>query len=135
MRRHGFLARRHQAEAPPTQAEGGRAGRRRRNRSRARCHSIGTHDLIWFKNGCALATELGDAGFELFDPWSATSFKYNADQCAAKWRECMKVNFHVFLRLRFRPLTKNEQAAAPYAKYADMVKQVTKASPLRRSRV
>ena len=44
-------------------------------------------------------------------------------------------NIHVFLRLRFRPLTKNEQAAAPYAKYADMVKQVTKASPLRRSRV
>jgi bifunctional DNA primase/polymerase-like protein/primase-like protein len=46
---------------------------------------------IWFEVGCALSFELGDAGFALFDAWSATSRKYEAKQCAAKWRECAKI--------------------------------------------
>jgi Bifunctional DNA primase/polymerase, N-terminal/Primase C terminal 2 (PriCT-2) len=46
---------------------------------------------VWFEVGCALHFELGDAGFELFDAWSAASPKYNKQQCAAKWRECTKV--------------------------------------------
>lgn len=46
---------------------------------------------VWFEIGCALAFELGDAGFELFEAWSATSFKFNEAQCLAKWRECSRV--------------------------------------------
>jgi hypothetical protein len=46
---------------------------------------------VWFEIGCALHFELGDAGFALFDTWSATSDKYDARQCAAKWRECSKI--------------------------------------------
>ena len=45
----------------------------------------------WFEVGCALHFEFGDAGFELFDRWSATSFKYNANECQEKWRECQKI--------------------------------------------
>jgi hypothetical protein len=45
---------------------------------------------VWFENGCALHFELGDAGFEIFRAWSATSTKYNAAECIAKWRECSK---------------------------------------------
>lgn len=47
---------------------------------------------VWFEVGCALHFELGDAGFELFDAWSATSPNYNEQQCIAKWRECAKIN-------------------------------------------
>ncbi len=48
---------------------------------------------VWFQVGCALYFELGDAGFELFDAWSATSpADYNADECREKWRECAKLN-------------------------------------------
>jgi hypothetical protein len=47
---------------------------------------------VWFEVGCALHLELGDAGFELFDAWSATSpADYNADECQEKWRECQKI--------------------------------------------
>ena len=46
---------------------------------------------VWFENGCALHFELGDAGFEIFRAWSATSTKYNAAECIAKWRECTKI--------------------------------------------
>jgi hypothetical protein len=48
---------------------------------------------VWFQVGCALHFELGDAGFELFDAWSATSpADYNADECREKWRECAKIH-------------------------------------------
>ena len=46
---------------------------------------------VWFEVGCALHFELGDAGFELFDAWSATAPNYNKQQCIAKWRECQKI--------------------------------------------
>ena len=45
----------------------------------------------WFEVGCALYFELGEAGFELFDRWSATSPNYNHHSCVAKWRECGKI--------------------------------------------
>jgi putative DNA primase/helicase len=40
----------------------------------------------WVQIGMALKAELGDAGFELWDRWSAASPKYDARQMAAKWR-------------------------------------------------
>ena len=40
----------------------------------------------WVSVGMALKAELGDAGFELWDRWSASSPKYDARQMAAKWR-------------------------------------------------
>ena len=48
---------------------------------------------VWFEVGCALHLELGEAGFELFDAWSATS---PADYpgvvgCREKWNECGKI--------------------------------------------
>jgi hypothetical protein len=46
---------------------------------------------MWFEIGCALYHELGDAGYDLYAAWSATSSKYDARKCAAKWRECRKI--------------------------------------------
>jgi hypothetical protein len=45
----------------------------------------------WFEVGCALHFELGDAGFKLFDAWSATSLKYEESECREKWSECQKI--------------------------------------------
>jgi hypothetical protein len=45
----------------------------------------------WLKIGAALWGEFGDDGFDLFDRWSATSDKYDAEQCADKWHECQKL--------------------------------------------
>jgi hypothetical protein len=45
----------------------------------------------WFEVGCALNFELGDAGFKVFDAWSATSSKYDENECAVKWTECAKI--------------------------------------------
>ena len=47
---------------------------------------------IWFEVGCALAHELGNAGFEVFDRWSRKSDKYAKAQCERKWLECEKVS-------------------------------------------
>jgi hypothetical protein len=47
---------------------------------------------VWFEIGCALHFELGDEGFAIFDAWSRVSPTYNAARCAAKWRECAKIN-------------------------------------------
>lgn len=47
---------------------------------------------VWFEIGCALHFELGDDGFAIFDAWSRMSPTYNAARCAAKWRECAKIN-------------------------------------------
>jgi hypothetical protein len=48
---------------------------------------------VWFEVGCALHFEFGDAGFELWDAWSATSpADYDADECREKWRECAKIH-------------------------------------------
>jgi hypothetical protein len=40
----------------------------------------------WVQVGMALKAELGEAGFELWDGWSAGSPKYDTRQMAAKWR-------------------------------------------------
>ncbi len=47
---------------------------------------------VWFEVGCALAYELGDAGFEIFDRWSRKSDKYDKVLCERKWTECEKVS-------------------------------------------
>jgi hypothetical protein len=47
---------------------------------------------VWFEIGCALHFELGDEGFAIFDAWSRVSPTYSAARCAAKWRECAKIN-------------------------------------------
>jgi len=46
---------------------------------------------IWFEIGCALAHELKDSGFEIFDRWSRKSDKYSKDKCELKWEECKKI--------------------------------------------
>lgn len=40
----------------------------------------------WVKVGMALHDELGQAGFELFDSWSATSGSYNAQSLKSTWK-------------------------------------------------
>jgi hypothetical protein len=40
----------------------------------------------WVQIGMALKATLGDAGFELWDRWSAGSPKYDSRQMTAKWR-------------------------------------------------
>jgi putative DNA primase/helicase len=40
----------------------------------------------WIQVGMALKHELGDAGFALWDDWSASSPKYDARQMMAKWQ-------------------------------------------------
>lgn len=48
---------------------------------------------VWFEIGCALYFELGDEeGFAIFDAWSRSSPTYSTARCAAKWRECAKIN-------------------------------------------
>jgi hypothetical protein len=47
---------------------------------------------VWFEVGCALAHELGEAGFEIFDRWSRKSAKYDKILCERKWAECEKVS-------------------------------------------
>jgi hypothetical protein len=37
-------------------------------------------------------SSLGEAGFPIFEAWSQKSTKYDADECAAKWKECKKVS-------------------------------------------
>jgi hypothetical protein len=46
---------------------------------------------LWFEIGCALASLFGDSGYEMFDAWSSLSPEYNAETCAAKWDECIKL--------------------------------------------
>jgi hypothetical protein len=42
---------------------------------------------VWFKTAAALRHEFGEAGFDMFDRWSAKSPKqYNKRECAAKWK-------------------------------------------------
>jgi hypothetical protein len=40
----------------------------------------------WWKVGAALKSELGDAGFDVWDEWSQTSDKYNAKMQQVQWR-------------------------------------------------
>lgn len=41
---------------------------------------------IWIKCGMALKAELGEAGFDIWDRWSATSDKYQARDAAVAWK-------------------------------------------------
>jgi hypothetical protein len=41
---------------------------------------------VWFETAAALRFEFGDAGFDMFDRWSAQSPQYDEAECAAKWR-------------------------------------------------
>ncbi len=41
---------------------------------------------IWIKCGMAIKTEMGDAGLEICDRWSATADSYRARDAAASWR-------------------------------------------------
>jgi len=40
----------------------------------------------WITIGQALEHQFGEAGFELWDAWSAGSTKYDPDQCVEKWK-------------------------------------------------
>lgn len=42
----------------------------------------------WLKVGAALQNEFGDAGFEIFDRWSAKSDKYEPREVQRKWNDC-----------------------------------------------
>jgi hypothetical protein len=44
---------------------------------------------VWFEIGCALAKELGQDGFALFDKWSSKSAKYDANVCRKQWDACL----------------------------------------------
>ena len=43
--------------------------------------------LMWRDVGAALADELGDEGRTIFHEWSATSEKYDEEQCEKKWQD------------------------------------------------
>jgi hypothetical protein len=48
----------------------------------------------WLYCGAALFHEFGEGGRDLFFWWSATSPKFDAAQCEAKWDECKKLTEH-----------------------------------------
>lgn len=49
--------------------------------------AIPAHDRdIWIRVGMALKSHLGDAGFALFDDWSAIADNYQASAARAVWR-------------------------------------------------
>lgn len=50
----------------------------------------GYHD--WFSLGCALASELGEAGRNHFHVISSISSKYKYAECDKKYNECLKTN-------------------------------------------
>ncbi|SFH60653.1 Toprim domain-containing protein [Nitrosospira sp. Nsp14] len=41
---------------------------------------------VWIRCGMAVKAELGEAGFDIWDEWSATSDKYRARETAAAWK-------------------------------------------------
>ena len=43
---------------------------------------------VWVTMAMAVRSELGDAGFDIWDAWSATSDKYNPHAARAVWRSC-----------------------------------------------
>lgn len=48
---------------------------------------IDPHDReIWLRCGMAIKAELGDAGFDAWDRWSATADNYRARDAAASWK-------------------------------------------------
>jgi hypothetical protein len=45
------------------------------------------HYPVWMAVGAGIADEFGAEGFELFDPWSMKSEKYNKDECKEKYAD------------------------------------------------
>ena len=43
---------------------------------------------MWWEICCALRSELGDDGFDLFDNWSSKSPTYAQSDCVTKWDNC-----------------------------------------------
>lgn len=41
---------------------------------------------VWVKSGMALKSEYGDAGFSLWDEWSAGAANYDAAACKSRWK-------------------------------------------------
>ena len=46
------------------------------------------HRETWVQMGMAVKSELGDAGFDIWDDWSQTAGNYNAASARAVWRSC-----------------------------------------------
>src|SRR5262249_8573732 len=46
----------------------------------------------WFNIGCALFTQLGSEGFELWDGWSHEGKKYNKHEMGRQWDSIVKGN-------------------------------------------
>lgn len=48
---------------------------------------VPAHDRdIWLNMGMAIKSEIGDAGFDLFDEWSSQDASYNQKAAKAVWR-------------------------------------------------
>lgn len=46
------------------------------------------HRETWVQMGMAVKSELGDAGFDIWDDWSQTAGNYNAASARAVWKSC-----------------------------------------------
>jgi putative DNA primase/helicase len=46
---------------------------------------------IWIKCGMAIKGELGQAGFDIWDRWSATSDKYQVREAEVTWQSFKRV--------------------------------------------
>lgn len=46
------------------------------------------HRETWVQMGMAVKSELGDAGFDIWDDWSQTAANYNAQAARAVWKSC-----------------------------------------------
>lgn len=48
---------------------------------------VPSHDrAIWLNMGMALKSEIGEAGFDLFDEWSSQDSSYNQKAAKAVWK-------------------------------------------------
>ena len=46
------------------------------------------HRETWVAMAMAVKSEMGDAGFDLWDQWSQTADNYNAQAARSVWRSC-----------------------------------------------
>lgn len=54
----------------------------------ALAHIPADHRETWVAMAMAVKSELGDAGFDLWDEWSQTASNYNAQAARSVWRSC-----------------------------------------------
>lgn len=54
----------------------------------ALAHIPADHRETWVAMGMAVKSELGDAGFDVWDSWSQTADNYNAAAARAVWKSC-----------------------------------------------